>query len=416
MKFGLQGIEALLEFLGNPEKKFYSIHIAGTNGKGSTASMIAAMYMAAGYKTGLYTSPHLVSMNERIRINGKPITSRTIARLASKIQPEVVTQKCTFFEAITAIAFQHFAESHVDIAVVETGLGGRLDATNVLQPLASVITTIGLEHTHILGSSIQKIAFEKGGIIKEDVPCLTGARSPDAIRVIKKICERKKSQLIRIDQKSVKIKQSSIQGLRVDISLKNKFMKNVEISLTGEHQASNACLAINTIETVARRSHFKIGSKQVREGLRKIQEYSGIYGRLSVIKHKPLILADVAHNPDAILTLVSSLQKLLIHKVHLLFGLMKDKDFVQIIQHLQKIIQDVFVVEARTDRAIPSRKLAKEFRKYSSEVSEFVGVKSGLMKVLQKRDGIPIVITGSHFVVGEVLAILKKEKYLTINQ
>ena len=201
MKFGLQGIRTLLTSLDHPEKQFSSIHIAGTNGKGSTASMIAAIFTAAGYKTGLYTSPHLVSFNERIRINGKAISSQAVARLATAIHPEVKRNNCTFFEAVTAMAFKYFAESKVDIAVVETGLGGRLDATNILQPLVSVITTIGLEHTQILGASLEKIAFEKGGIIKKGVPCVTGVKSQKAVRVLSNICAKKE---IAIDSSSSK--------------------------------------------------------------------------------------------------------------------------------------------------------------------------------------------------------------------
>ncbi|RPI01254.1 MAG: bifunctional folylpolyglutamate synthase/dihydrofolate synthase, partial [Ignavibacteriae bacterium] len=184
MKFGLHGIRSLSAFLDHPEKSFPSIHIAGTNGKGSTASMIASIFTAAGYNTGLYTSPHLVRFNERIRINGKAISSRAVARLTHELQARVVKERGTFFETVTALAFQYFAESHVDIAIVETGLGGRLDATNILQPMVSVITTLGLEHTQILGDRLEKIAFEKGGIIKKKIPCITGVQSPRAVRVL----------------------------------------------------------------------------------------------------------------------------------------------------------------------------------------------------------------------------------------
>jgi dihydrofolate synthase / folylpolyglutamate synthase len=416
MKFGLQGIRTLLHFLNHPEKQFPSIHIAGTNGKGSTASMIAAAFTAAGYKTGLYTSPHLVSFNERIRINGKTISSRTVARLVSILRPEVERNACTFFEAVTAIAFKHFEESNVDIAIVETGLGGRLDATNVLRPLVSVITTIGLEHTHILGTRITDIAFEKGGIIKKGIPCVTAMKSRKAVHVLQNICDEKKSQLIQIHHGEIRVKHSSLQGIVFDSLMTGSTMKNVYISLAGEYQAMNILLALNTIEAVIRRSNFRISEQALRKGLGNIQKYSGLQARLSIIRQHPLIIADVAHNPDAVRMLCHSLRQLRLGKVYTVFGLMQDKDYKRIVKMLQEITKSVFVVEASTDRSRRSAEIAQEFRRFKVPVKEFNDVKSGISDVLQKRDGVPILITGSHFIVGEAIAFLKKEKYLTINQ
>ncbi len=416
MKFGLQGIRTLLRSLDHPEKKFSSIHVAGTNGKGSTASIIAAIFTAAGYKTGLYTSPHLLSFNERIRINGKPIPSRTVAQLVSVLQPEVERNACTFFEAVTAIAFKHFTESKVDIAIVETGLGGRLDATNVLRPLVSVITTIGLEHIQILGTSITDIAFEKGGIIKKGSPCVTGTKSQKAVHILQTICNQRKSQLIRIHPGGIHVKHFSLQGIVSDFLVAGRKMKNVHVSLAGEHQAMNTSLALNTIEAVIQQSNFKLSEQSIRKGLGNIQKYSGLQARLSVIQQNPLILADVAHNPEAVRTLCHSLRQLRLGKVHMVFGLMQDKDYKQIVKVLQEVANAVFVVEASTDRSRCAAELAKEFRRLDVPVEEFTDVKSGIAGVLRKHDGVPILVTGSHFVVGEALAFLKKEKYLTINQ
>jgi len=416
MKFGLQGIRVLLHSLDHPEKKFPSIHIAGTNGKGSTASMIAAIFTVAGYKTGLYTSPHLISFNERIRINGKPIPSRTVARLVSVLQPEVEKNACTFFEAVTAIAFKYFAESKVDIAIVETGLGGRLDATNVLRPLVSVITTIGLEHTQILGTRITDIAFEKGGIIKKGIPCVTGTKSQRALQILQDICNQKKSQLIRIQPGGIRVKHFSLQGIVPDFLVAGSKLKNVDVSLAGEHQAMNTSLALNTIEAVIRQSDFKISEQSIRKGLGNIQKYSGLQARLSIVQQNPLILADVAHNPEAIRALCKSLRQLRLGRVHIVFGLMQDKDYKQIVKMLQEIAKAVFVVEASTDRSRCAAELAQEFCRFEVPVKEFTDVKSGIAEAVRKHDGVSILITGSHFVVGEALAFLKKEKYLTINQ
>jgi|WetSurMetagenome_2_1015567.scaffolds.fasta_scaffold17909_2 dihydrofolate synthase / folylpolyglutamate synthase len=416
MKFGLQGIRALLRFLDHPENKFPSIHIAGTNGKGSTASMIAAICTSAGYKTGLYTSPHLINFNERIRISGKKISSGTVAKLAAILQSEVTKNECTFFEAVTAMAFKYFADSAVDIAIVETGLGGRLDATNVLRPIVSVITTIGLEHTQILGSSISDIAFEKGGIIKKGIPCVSGTTSQKAIHMLRNICDQKKSQFVRIHPKDIHTTYSSLHETVSDYKVAGRIIKNVHVSLAGEHQTVNTLLALNTIGTLIRQYNFKIDEKSIRKGLKNIQKYSGLQGRLSIVQQNPLILADVAHNPEAIQTLCSSIKQLHLGRIHIVFGLMQDKNYKQIVKTLQEIAKTVFVVEAKTDRTRRTAELTKEFRKFKVPAEEFSDVTSGMTKVLQKHGNVPILITGSHFVVGEAIAFLKKEKYLTINQ
>jgi dihydrofolate synthase/folylpolyglutamate synthase len=416
MKFGLRGIQTLLNSLDHPEKQFPSIHVAGTNGKGSTASMIAAIFTAAGYKTGLYTSPHLVRFNERIRINGKPISSQAVARLASVVYPEVTKNNITFFEAVTAMAFKYFAESKVDIAIVETGLGGRLDATNVLRPLVSVITTIGLEHTHILGNKIEEIAFEKGGIIKKGVPCVTGVTSQRALRVLKRTCAQKKSQLIKTHPKQIHICNSSLKGLSVDFVLPGRQLKHVEVSLAGAHQAMNSLLAINAVEVVTQRKDFKINEKAFRNGLINIQKYSGIQARLSIVRRNPLVLADVAHNPEAVRKLCNSIEQLGIGKMHIVFGLMQDKNYLIIISALRKIAKSAYIVEAHTQRSRSAAELAKGFRRFGVPAEEFGDVASGIESAVQKGDGAPILITGSHFVVGEALASFTGEKYLTINQ
>jgi dihydrofolate synthase / folylpolyglutamate synthase len=416
MKFGLEGIRTLLRFLGHPEKQFPSIHVAGTNGKGSTASMIAAIFTAAGYKTGLYTSPHLVSFNERIRINGSPVSSRAVARLATRIRPEIERNTCTFFEAATAMAMQHFADCHVDIAIVETGLGGRLDATNILKPLVSLITTIGLEHTQILGKRITDIAFEKGGIIKKGIPCVTGTQSYQALQVLQNICTQKGSAFIRVHPQGIHIQQSDLDGIVSDFLVAEKKLKNVHVSMAGSHQAMNASLALHALAVALRRSDFEIDEQSIRKGLGNIKKYSGIQARLSIVQNNPLLLADVAHNPDAVRVLCSSLRQLHLGKMYILFGLMRDKNYKHMAAALRYHAKTVFIVKAGTDRSRSTAEIAKEFHRFGIKVVECGDVKSGLELVLQRRDGVPILMTGSHFVVGEALAFLKKEKYLTINQ
>jgi dihydrofolate synthase / folylpolyglutamate synthase len=416
MKFGLQGIRTLAASFDHPEKQFPTIHIAGSNGKGSTASMIAAIFTAAGYKTGLYTSPHLVRFNERIRLNGKAISSRAVARLSTVLRPVIEKNNSTFFETVTAIAFKYFAESHVDIAIVETGLGGRFDATNIIQPLVSVITTIGLEHTQILGTSLEEIALEKGGIIKKNIPCVTGVKSQKAVQVLRALCARHNSRMVRVPVDKIHIRHSSLYGLSVDFDVAGEHIGNVQVSLAGNHQAINALLALYAVKIAAQSGNFIIEEKALREGLTHIDQFSGLRARMSIVQRNPLVIADVAHNPEAVRVLCASLKRLRLGKIHIVFGLMQDKNYPVVISELRQIAKDVFVVEARTERSRCSADLAQEFRRAGVPVKEFHHVSGGISSALQRRDGVPFLVTGSHFVVGEAIAFLNNEKYLTINQ
>jgi len=416
IKLGLRGIQALLQALNNPEEQFPAIHIAGTNGKGSTAALLASMFTAAGYKTGLYTSPHVVDFTERIRINGKPIARREVVRHARILQPLVRRYRTTFFETVTAMAFRHFAEQKVDIAIIETGLGGRLDATNVLKPLLSVITNIGLEHTEILGRTIPKIAFEKAGIIKPHTPCVTGERSAEALRVFRRIARQRKAPLLVVKYQST-IRQASLLGTRFDLRLGKVLYNNLFLALAGDHQVRNAALAIAAIHCVREQGDFAVPERAIRAGLRNVVRNSGIQARLSILQTKPPIIADVAHNPDAIKVLVKALQNLSVRKFVLLFGVSKDKDYQAMVGYLKPIVDRAVVVAARTERARPSDELQQAFMRIGVPAVSERSVRDGVRKIgaLLHR-GQAALITGSHFVVGEALAHLRRKKYLTINQ
>ena len=416
MKFGLQGVETLLNELGNPHRRLTTIHIAGTNGKGSTAAMIAAMFTAAGYRTGLYTSPHILRFEERIRIDGKPIPARTVAGLTSEIRPIVTKQRNTFFEAVTALAFRYFADEKVDIAIVETGLGGRLDATNVVKPLVSVITTIGLEHAHILGNTLQKIAYEKGGIIKPNIPLITGVTSKEALQEIKSIAERNNASLIKVSKGQVEIHCSSLQGSDVSMKTRGGYFKNLHIELPGIHQILNACMAVEAVLKAAELGRFLISEKNIRDGLSHTYHYTGFYGRLSVVKRKPLMLMDVAHNPDAMAALVQSLQMLGCNAVSAVFGVMRDKDCARISEALKPICKELIAVAPKTERAASTSDIVKIFHSHGIPAVEEHSVVSGLRRALKEPASAPILITGSHFVCGEAIAWINGKKYLTINQ
>jgi dihydrofolate synthase / folylpolyglutamate synthase len=417
MKFGLKGTHRLLQSLGNPHNTFPAIHIAGTNGKGSTASMLAAMFTAAGYKTGLYTSPHLIQFNERIRINGKPISSRDLSRLTTLIQTEVVRGKNTFFEAATAIGFQYFAEQKVDIAIIETGLGGRLDATNVLKPLVSVITTIGLEHTHILGKTIQKIAREKAGIVKSKTFCITAVADTSARKVIATVCKKRSAPFHIVQSKQIHIHRSSLLGVTADFDLASHSLSRVTVSLPGTHQAMNALLSLSVVEEINNEYQFYISERAVRKALGNIQRYSGLQARLSIIQKTPvMIVADVAHNPDAIQSLCSSLQSMYRKKFRVVFGLMQDKNLLPMIPALSSLAETITAVQARTERSRSVQEIAMAFQQSRIPVKQYSSVARGLRAVFREDSSIPILIVGSHFVVGEALAVLQRKKYLTINQ
>lgn len=417
MKLGLRGIGALLRSLGNPHKSFVTIHIAGTNGKGSTAAMIAAVLTAAGYKTGLYTSPHVLDFTERIRINGKTIQPKQVIRLMRKLRPLVQRHRTTFFETVTAMAFQHFAHEKVDVAVVETGLGGRLDATNIVRPVVSVITNIGLEHTDILGRTIRQIAFEKAGIIKRNVPCVTGVRLGPALSVVKRVARKRTAPLLFSKFRKVKLRRESLYGSVIDGSQGKISYKNLKVSLPGRHQIENAALALRVIKLLHRSGRFNVPMSAVRQGLARVQSLSGLHARLAVIQRSPLILADVAHNPDAIAKLTESLKNLKINRVVLLFGVSNDKDYAEMIRLLKPRVDRAIVVAAKTTRACPVWELQREFVRMGIPCEAETGVPRGIQRAQEVvRGRQPILITGSHFVVGEALAFLRKKNYLTINQ
>ncbi|MFH1335868.1 MAG: folylpolyglutamate synthase/dihydrofolate synthase family protein, partial [Candidatus Zixiibacteriota bacterium] len=323
IKLDLTNITALMSHLGNPHMKFPSIHIAGTNGKGSVAAMMHSIFCEAGYKTALYTSPHLVDFRERIKIGQDIIEKDYIFDFVRKLREEIDRNGYTFFEVTTALAFQYFAEKKVDVAIIETGMGGRLDATNLINPLVSIITSIGLEHTEHLGVTIPQIAGEKAGIIKAGVPTITGVSQPEALDVIKSVCAEKDSELNVVQGKSsFSILESSIFGSKFNFSSESDKYEALELNLAGEHQVLNAAICLNAIQEL-KHLNWKIDEISIRNGLKRVNWR----GRLEVFRREPLILLDVAHNPAGIQTLINTLEKFFPEKkIIFIFGVMEDKD------------------------------------------------------------------------------------------
>jgi dihydrofolate synthase / folylpolyglutamate synthase len=412
MKLGLRNIRALLRFCQDPHKRFRSVHIAGTNGKGSTSCMIAAVLQAAGYRVGLYTSPHLVKFNERIRIDGEMISDSDLVRYAKLFRPRIDALKATFFEATTAIAFKYFADKNVDFAVVETGLGGRLDATNVLVPEVSVITSISKDHTQQLGTSLLKIAFEKGGIIKRGRACVVGVKNRRALRELRRIAKRRRSQFITID----KVRSSRTAGENkyfqiVNIKTENNSYNNLRISLLGKYQVRNAKVAITTLEYLRARGVI-VTESSLRQGFEYLRQMTGIRGRFEILRPQPLVILDLGHNPEAVSATVAALQNLRYREVILVFGVMKDKDYGSMIRSLAALRPAVFAVQPATERALSALTIATLFSKKKCAVCSFRDVAEGVRKALRtQKENDLLLICGSHYVVGEVLRLFPKGLY-----
>ncbi|MCK5512638.1 MAG: bifunctional folylpolyglutamate synthase/dihydrofolate synthase, partial [Thermodesulfovibrionia bacterium] len=317
IKLGLENPKRLLSVLGEPQKSFLSVHIAGTNGKGSTAAMISSILKESGIKAGLFTSPHLASFTERIRINNVPILEAEVIRLTSHIRKAVAASdiKPTFFEFITAMAFYYFACEKIDWAVIEVGMGGRFDATNVLLPQVSVITNIGFDHREFLGETIADIALEKAGIIKNTVPVVAAAQHPEALKILEKIAkncnarlhkygEDFKSTLLRMDERHIVFDYFNVNSPMIQNNGWGGY-KNLSLPLTGKHQMYNASLAIRTCEII-RQGGFPVSDDAVKNGLLKLN----MEGRIEFVSQTPPIIIDSAHNPDAAKALANALKEI----------------------------------------------------------------------------------------------------------
>jgi dihydrofolate synthase / folylpolyglutamate synthase len=378
---GLDRVKSLLEKLDNPHLKLKCIHVAGTNGKGSVCAMIASILKEAGYKTGMYTSPHLKRFSERIQINGQDISDEEIVELVDRIKPYYTDQ--TFFEVTTAMAFLYFMDKGVDFLVMEVGLGGRLDATNVVMPLLSIITNISLEHTQILGENEEKIAYEKAGIIKENIPVVTLAKG-DALRVIGRITKEKNSK-IYIPRKYHK----------KDNCFDINSYKRLSLSLNGDFQLENASIALKAVD-VLKENGITITDKSIKNGLENVKWP----GRLEFIGDN--VLVDCAHNPDAIIALHKEVDMIRkdFDKVISVIGILKDKDKSKMVREVEAFSDYIIFAKPNTERATEPDELANSID-VKHEI--ILDVRKALKKAkkLANPDDL-IVVTGSIYTVGEV--------------
>jgi dihydrofolate synthase/folylpolyglutamate synthase len=412
IKLGLHNIERLLKLLQNPEEKFTSIHIAGTNGKGSTSSFIASILSSSGYKVGLYTSPHLVDFTERIRINGAPISRERVIEYVEILRDEINLLRATFFEVTTAIAFKYFADEKVDFAVIEVGLGGRLDSTNVIKPAVSVITTVSFDHMDVLGEAIEQIAFEKAGIIKEGIPCVTGCEDEKALDVIKKVANEKKSELVVLDEVAkFELKEIDEKSVKFDLKTRSNFYSDLVAGVGGSFQVRNSSLSVLAYEKLCELGLAKFKSDFVYDGLLNVVKFSGLRGRLEILKEKPKVVADVAHNYPAICQLVSELGNFKRKGTLVLFGVMKDKEYEKMIKKLSEVVDFAVATQPKIGRALNCKTIAEIFKRNNVEAIEIPDSDKAYDFILDEagEDDL-ILVTGSHYLVGEVIAHIERRK------
>ena len=398
MRFGLESITELLKRLGNPQNSYKAILIAGTNGKGSTAAMAASILHSAGYKVGLYTSPHLIDVRERIVVSGRKITKKEFSKAVEDVKSKL-KQSVTYFEFLTAVAFLYFQQQQVDIAVLEVGLGGRLDATNVCKPIVSVITNIGLDHTAYLGNSLTAIAGEKAGIIKQNGICITAAKQKQVLEVLSGVCLERRAKLYCLGS-DIKIKKQkdgllSYQGL-------NRNLKNLPLPLRGRHQYSNVALAAGAVEFCCKNG-FQIDDEAISRGLASTQWDA----RLETLQNNPLFLLDGAHNPAGMRVLCQALKKDYSYRqLIFIFGALADKNYRKMLQIIVSLTPKIIITQLKAPRAVPVADLERVLNKMGYPVI----VTENVTKAIERAQAIAnkqdlICAAGSLYLAGEVKQI-----------
>lgn len=393
-KADLNNTIALCHALGNPQDKFKSIHVAGTNGKGSSSHMLAAILQSAGYKTGLYTSPHLKSFTERIRINGKEIEESSVINFVNRIQPVIEEIKPSFFEITVAMAFEYFAKQKVDIAVIEVGLGGRLDSTNVIKPLVSLITNISWDHMDLLGDTLPKIAFEKAGIIKQHTPVIISQSQPEVQEVFKKKASETQSGLTFADE-VYKVKNVGSGKFVVNNST------TYQLDLVGNYQQKNLAGVLATID-VLRAAGFNISTAAVANGLSQTITLTGLKGRWQRLGDKPLVICDTGHNEAGVREVLHQISQQQYHQLHIVWGMVKGKDVTKILTMLPKTASYYFC-QAQIPRAMDAHELSDQAKAFGLTGEVIPDVKQAIAIAKQHAHSSDMIfIGGSTFVVAEI--------------
>lgn len=409
IKKDLTNTLALCKALGNPEKKFKSIHIAGTNGKGSTSHMLAAILQEAGYKTGLYTSPHLVDFRERIRIDGQMISQEFVVDFVEQHRSIIETIEPSFFEITVAMAFAAFADAGVDVAVIETGLGGRLDSTNVITPELSIITNISLDHTDMLGKTIPEIAFEKAGIIKQGIPVVIGEENAEAEAVFSSKA-REMNAAMHAAYKQWKVSETS-EGFTATGAHSGSTL-SIETDLRGSYQQHNIATVITSVD-VLNEQGWELNDDNVVRALARVKSLTGLRGRWDIWQQKPFIVADVAHNPAGLNLVLRDWQAIRAKSKHIVVGFVRDKDVREALSHFPKDAHYHFCA-ANLPRALPAEELVEIAQEIGLTGSIYPSVAEALhssMSMLTEQDA--LLISGSFFIVGEAMQAYEKHLQLS---
>jgi dihydrofolate synthase / folylpolyglutamate synthase len=397
-KADLTNTLALCEALGNPQNKFKSIHVAGTNGKGSTSHMLASVLQSAGYKTGLYTSPHLKEFTERIKINGREIDQAFVVDFVNRILPQIDAINPSFFEITVAMAFDYFASLKVDVAVIEVGLGGRLDSTNVITPVLSVITNISFDHKDILGDTLEKIASEKAGIIKDHVPVVVSQRQPEIENVFIDKAKTHHAMLhFASDEYEAAQSAASFEIKKND----EVYLSKLSLPLKGNYQTKNLAGVLKSVE-ILNQTGFRISQEQLIDGLEKTVTQTGLKGRWQQLQTQPLIICDTGHNADGVREIVSQINEQKFKNLFIVWGMVKDKEPDEVLSLLPKHASYYFC-QAKIPRAMDAALLQQLSERFGLKGELEADVNTAIAKAKAKADNEDFIfIGGSTFVVAEI--------------
>ena len=407
-KPGLERITALCDTLGHPERDLRFIHVGGTNGKGSFCAMTESILRAAGYRTGLYTSPYIKEFNERMRVNGENISNEELIELTELVRPiaDSMEDKPTEFELITAIAFLYFRRHNCDVVILEVGLGGRLDSTNIIQsPCLSVVTGIDFDHTELLGDTLEAIATEKGGIIKPERPVLYGDVDPTVQHTLNTIAKEKNAPFYTVDRSHLTVKQFSTEGTVLDFGE----LCNLKLPLLGAYQPRNAATALSAVKILNETKQFSISEDAIRAGLASVK-WLARFERLN--DRDPLIFFDGSHNPQGIASAVETVQTYFpAQRVAILTGVMRDKNYSVMIEHIGRIAQKVFTVTPNNPRSLPAVEYAAHFSNSGVDAEPGATVAEGVQKAIAyaRSAQIPLICLGSLYLYGELSLEINKQ-------
>lgn len=401
-KADLNNTLALCQYLGNPHNKIKTIHIAGTNGKGSTSHMLASVFQQNGYKTGLYTSPHLKDFRERIKLNGEMIPHDFVIDFVEKIKTFSEKINPSFFELTFVMALEYFMQQNVDIAIIETGLGGRLDSTNVITPEVAVITNIGFDHMDILGDTIEKIAAEKAGIIKQNIPVIIGETTSSTKNIFHEKAKEKNASVFFAEKMYEIISATQVNEKLEVILLSNSTAqtKIYNLDLAALYQSKNLRTVLTVIEAL--KNKYSLKEENIKNALSHVKDITGLHGRWEVIQKNPLVVLDVAHNVDGIQQLINQIKNSSYKKLHIVFGMVKDKEIEKVLELLPKNATYYFT-KAQIPRALPENELLQRAEKFNLNGASYTEVNKALkaaMEAATEED--MIIVCGSVFVAGEV--------------